>query len=224
MSKFAWDAVFGYGPRVGNNPRHGKMRLMALAVLAAVFLIAPANAKPSEFLRTNATDSSYSLAIAQKRPVVRYVKIRRHRHIKRLKRFVAPRAVAQSAESIVRLANDAFEAVSEPIRHVAAVILGGRPSGCPHRFCGCALSIKVFGKSVRELWLASNWFRFPHVSPSSGMVAVRRGHVFQLMSHIGGSSWQVWDANSGRGRIRIHTRSIAGYSIVNPHGTRVARL
>ena len=97
-------------------------------------------------------------------------------------------------------------------------LASGRPHGCPHRYCGCALSIKVFGKSVRDLWLASNWFRFPRTAPSPNMVAVRRGHVFQLLSHVKGSTWQVWDPNSGRGQTRIHNRSIAGLTIVNPRG------
>lgn len=100
------------------------------------------------------------------------------------------------------------------------ILASGRPSGCPHRFCGCALSIKVFGQSVRDLWLAANWFRFPRTNPAVGMVAVRRGHVFQLISHVGGSMWQVWDPNSGRGQTRIHNRSIAGLTIVNPRSSR----
>ena len=98
-------------------------------------------------------------------------------------------------------------------------VIGGRPAGCPHRFCGCALAIKVFGRIVPHLNLAANWLKFPRTSPAPGMVAARRGHVFKLIAHIGGNDWQVWDANSGGGRIRIHKRSIAGYTIVNPlHG------
>lgn len=97
-------------------------------------------------------------------------------------------------------------------------VVGGRPAGCPHRFCGCALALKIFGRNVRELWLAANWLTFPRVAPAPGMVAARRGHVFQLIAHSGGSTWRVFDPNSGRGRVRIHDRSIAGYAIVNPTG------
>jgi hypothetical protein len=50
------------------------------------------------------------------------------------------------------------------------------------------------------------------------MVAARRGHVFVLERHIGGSTWLAFDANSGRQQTRIHARSIAGFAIVNPHG------
>ena len=102
----------------------------------------------------------------------------------------------------------------EVVRAVA--ILGSRPAGCPHRFCGCALAIKIFGRIVPHLNLAANWLRFPRTAPAPGMVAARRGHVFKLLVHLRGHVWQVWDANSGRGRIRIHPRSIAGYVIVNP--------
>lgn len=100
--------------------------------------------------------------------------------------------------------------------------LGGRPHGCPYRFCGCALSLHIYGRQVPGLNLASNWFRFPRAAAAPSMVAVRRGHVFQLLAHVSGTVWRVWDANSGRGRIRVHERSIAGYGIVNPHGSRLA--
>lgn len=108
------------------------------------------------------------------------------------------------------------------VDRITATIIGGRPSGCPHRFCGCALSIHIFGRIIPTLNLAANWGAFPRAAPSGGMVAVRRGHVFKLLAHVGGSTWKVWDANSGRGRIRIHNRSIAGHTIVNPHGGRRA--
>jgi len=103
----------------------------------------------------------------------------------------------------------------------AAKVIGGRPAGCPHRFCGCALSLHLFGKIVTapNLNQAVTWARvFPRTHAAPGMVAARSGHVFKLLAHVRGSVWRVWDANSGRGRIRIHDRSIVGYSIVNPHG------
>jgi hypothetical protein len=50
------------------------------------------------------------------------------------------------------------------------------------------------------------------------MVAARRGHVFVLERHIAGHVWLVHDSNSGGRRTRIHPRSIAGYTIVNPRG------
>lgn len=93
------------------------------------------------------------------------------------------------------------------------------PQGCPSRaFCGCGAAVRVFGHSVRELWLAANWFRFPRTAPASGMVAVRRHHVFVLEADLGGGVWQVFDANSGDHLTRVHARSIAGYAIVNPRG------
>lgn len=103
-------------------------------------------------------------------------------------------------------------------REVARV-LGGRPAGCPSRFCGCGASIHLFGRIIPSLNLAANWLRFPRASPAPGMVAARRGHVFVLKAHIAGNKWLVHDSNSGRGRTRIHPRSIAGYAIVNPHGS-----
>ena len=91
------------------------------------------------------------------------------------------------------------------------------PAGCPSRaFCGCGAAVRVFGSPIRSLWLAAAWFKFPRSPPAAGMVAVRRHHVFVLEAHLGGDRWQVYDANSGRHMTRIHTRSIAGYAIVNP--------
>lgn len=91
------------------------------------------------------------------------------------------------------------------------------PAGCPARaFCGCGAAVRIFGKPVRSLWQAAAWFRFPRAAPAPGMAAVRRHHVFVLESHLNGTVWQVYDANSGGHRTRIHARSISGYVIVNP--------
>ncbi len=104
-----------------------------------------------------------------------------------------------------------------------SVIIGGRPSGCPHQFCGCEASLYVFGEIRKELNLAANWVRkFPRTQAAPGMVAARSGHVFVLMSHVEGNQWLVHDGNSGGGKTRRHVRSIAGYAIVNPHASRVA--
>lgn len=100
---------------------------------------------------------------------------------------------------------------------VQAVV--AHPEGCPARaFCGCGAAVRVFGHSVRELWLAANWFKFPRAAPAPGMAAVRRHHVFVLEADLGGGIWQVFDANSGHHLTRIHARSLAGYTIVNPRG------
>lgn len=101
----------------------------------------------------------------------------------------------------------------------ASAEIVGHPAECPRRaFCGCGASVEVFGHSVRELWLAANWFRFPRARAAPGMVAVRRHHVFVLRSHVSENTWLVFDANSGRGATRVHERSISGHTIVNPHG------
>ncbi|WP_197424449.1 hypothetical protein [Bradyrhizobium yuanmingense] len=101
-------------------------------------------------------------------------------------------------------------------------IVGGRPAGCPSSFCGCGAALRVFGRIVPELNLASNWLRFPRTTPAPGMVAARRGHVFVLEQHLGGDVWMAYDANSGGRATRIHARSLRGYTIVNPRGGSVA--
>jgi hypothetical protein len=95
-------------------------------------------------------------------------------------------------------------------------VVGGRPAGCPHSFCGCGASIRVFGHIVPGLNLAANWLRFPRTAPAPGMVAARRGHVFVLEQHVEGDTWMAYDANSGGRATRIHARSLRGYTVVNP--------
>ena len=98
------------------------------------------------------------------------------------------------------------------------------PAGCPRRlFCGCGVSVKVFGRPIKDLFLAANWVRkFPRAAPGSGMVAARSGHVMYIISYLGDNMAQVYDPNSGGHKTRIHTRSLAGYRVVDPHGVRVA--
>ena len=106
-------------------------------------------------------------------------------------------------------------------------VVGGRPAECNIRirgrlipYCGCGVSLKVFGKVIPELMLALNWKRkFPRTSPAAGMVAAKSGHVFYIVSVIDSSTVVAYDPNSGGGRTRIHERSLHGYTVVNPHGS-----
>ena len=97
------------------------------------------------------------------------------------------------------------------------------PYGCPRRaFCGCGAALDVFGKHVRSLWLARNWFQFPRTSPAPGMVAVRRNHVFVIREVREGNMVLAYDPNSGGRKTRLHVRSLAGFVVVNPHARRMA--
>jgi hypothetical protein len=127
-----------------------------------------------------------------------------------MKRERTPRTSQHVAISL-----PAARPLREPVRAETAVV--EHPAGCPARaFCGCGAAVRVFGHSVRELWLAANWFKFPRAEPAPGMVAVRRHHVMVLEADLGGGVWKVYDANSGRHLTRVHARSIAGYAVVNP--------
>lgn len=111
-----------------------------------------------------------------------------------------------------------YNAVQRRASRSRGTVIGGRPSGCPSRYCGCSASLYVFGKIIPHLNLAANWLRFPRATPAPRMVAARRGHVFVLVEHRGGNTWLVHDGNSGGRLTRLHERSIAGYTVVNPHG------
>ena len=98
-----------------------------------------------------------------------------------------------------------------------AQVIGGRPAGCPHAFCGCGSSLYVFGRIIPALNLAANWFRFPRTMPAPGMAAVRRHHVMILEAPTSRPGiWIVHDPNGGRHLTWRHARSIAGFVIVNP--------
>jgi hypothetical protein len=102
-------------------------------------------------------------------------------------------------------------------------VIGRRPAGCPVRYCGCAVSLKVFGRMVDGLNLAANWkHRFPRAHPGPGMVAARSGHVFYIVSMIDVGTALAYDPNSGGGKTRIHPRALRGYTVVDPNGNRVA--
>lgn len=109
----------------------------------------------------------------------------------------------------------------------ARVGIVAHPAGCPRRlFCGCGVSVAVFGKPVRNLYLARNWLRFPRARAAPGMVAYRErrggGHVMLIRRVNGDGTALVYDPNSGGGKTRVHVRSLRGYAIVNPHASQVA--
>jgi len=96
-----------------------------------------------------------------------------------------------------------------------AEVVGGRPAGCPTRYCGCGAALHIFGHHVRQLWLARNWLKFPRAEPAPGMAVVRSGHVAVIIGG-GQGAWLMKDYNSGRGLTRIHVRPIFG-AVVNPN-------
>lgn len=130
---------------------------------------------------------------------------------------------AESAHEHQRMIDDADQAALQQVPDPSAgrsTVVGAKPSGCPHAFCGCEASLYLFGQIRPELNLAANWIKyFPRSAPAPGMAAVRKHHVFVLMSQVSGTDWLVHDGNSGHGLIREHVRSISGYTVVNPKGT-----
>lgn len=175
------------------------MRFLAAIALPCAFFIVPAEARPHraaispECNVTMPCDLSYSAPAAQKRvPKVRHSAPLAQKPVRQAQRIEAPAAPP-----------------SQVVEH---------PTGCPRTaFCGCGAAVRIFGKPLRWLWLAANWFHFQRAAPAPGMVAVRQHHVFVLEQHRGGPNWLTYDANSGGHLTRVHVRSIAGYTIVNPH-------
>ena len=101
------------------------------------------------------------------------------------------------------------------------------PAGCPRtRFCGCGVALKVFGRAIRAggLAQAKAWLGFPAASPAAGMVAANHHHVVYIEEYLGNGMAKVYDPNSGGHQTRVHVRSLAGFSVRNPHGSRMAGL
>ena len=188
----------------------------ALAAVLLVILSTAAQARSSPYPPVTPFEGDrYSARQAQMgadvaRAVQHQRKAKRHR---RHYRKPAPGYVSRERAPVVRQI-----ASIEGMTLGTSRVIGGRPAGCPHRFCGCGASLHLFGRIIPALNLAANWLRFPRAAPAPKMAAARPGHVFVLEQHIRGSVWLVFDANSGGHRTRIHPRSIAGYRIVNPHG------
>lgn len=145
---------------------------------------------------------------------------------KRVRPLVSHTQTSTWDMNVASYSGDSFQSIIQPQRISRAiraisrnVAMLAHPSGCPRRaFCGCGAAMEVFGSPRRDLWLAANWLKFPRTSPAPGMVAARRGHVFVLKQQNPNGSWLVADYNSGGRQSRLHTRSLAGYTIVNPHG------
>jgi hypothetical protein len=129
------------------------------------------------------------------------------------------RQVCGSAAPTVRA--QAVDANGNRVARVAdeGSVIGGRPDGCPHAYCGCGLR-KFLGLADKRLNLARNWARlFPHEpGPRPGLAAVRSGHVMYIESAAGNGRWVIRDYNSGGGLSRVHVRDLRGYVFVNPRG------
>jgi hypothetical protein len=77
--------------------------------------------------------------------------------------------------------------------------------------CGCFTSEYFFGHSVRELWLADAWLKFPRTSPHSGAAAVwPHRHVAPVIAVNGDGTVTVRDFWA------VHRVRVAGLVFVDP--------
>lgn len=95
------------------------------------------------------------------------------------------------------------------------------PAGCPWRaFCGCGVSVELYGHPVRELYLARNYgYYFNAASFGPGMVGYRSHHVLVIR---GGTITNalVYDPNSGGHQTRVHHRDLSTYRFVDPNSAK----
>lgn len=93
--------------------------------------------------------------------------------------------------------------LSEPCR--IARSLGGP--------CGCFASELIFGHTIRSLWTAASWYKFPRTEPHAGDAAVRPHHVVLVVANNGDGTVTVHDSWG------THRQSVHGWTFVDPHGT-----
>ena len=95
------------------------------------------------------------------------------------------------------------------------------PEGCPQsQFCGCGVSVRVFGHPVRELFLVRNWYRYPRAAAAAGNVAILGSqHVAYIVQAYGDGTATLYDPNSGGGLTRIRRVSLRGWAVVDPHAS-----
>lgn len=135
-------------------------------------------------------------------------------------------ATPQRSLEVAAQAPYPFEGPLPSSRHRKRVqrVFGGdaqivsHPTGCPRtQFCGCGVSVKVFGHPVRELFVAANWRHFPSTTPAPGMVAWRWHHVFVIEQVLDNNTVLAYDPNSGGHLTRVHPVSLRGFRVVNPY-------
>jgi hypothetical protein len=180
-----------------------------IALLCVPFVSSPADAYPSRHFRNHAATH--------------------HTHYRHLSRHrTGECALTNDGQRICNTmaAAPAFEAVGSRSFAMAdtGTIIGSRPAGCPHSYCGCGLRMHL-GLSDVRLNLASNWARLlqRQPGPAAGLAAVRNHHVMYIESAVGNGQWLVRDYNSGGGLSRMHVRDVRGYIFVNPRAQIAGR-
>lgn len=141
--------------------------------------------------------------------------------------FLSPHPAPAATVTCGRFGCSDWHHVAHRSRHVDAsgnrVLLGSRPDGCPHAWCGCGLA-RHLGLHDRRLWRAWAWEQiFPHTNARPGAVAVRRHHVMQLVRHIDGKRWLVRSYNDYRHKGWLVVRDVRGFVFVSPRGDQLAR-
>lgn len=138
-----------------------------------------------------------------------------------LKPLIAIAAVLLAAVSSEAAPRHYRQSVDRESRIVA------HPAGCPMTlFCGCGVSVRVWGHPVRAFYQATAYGRLPRGSIASGNVAWRYrkggGHAVYIEEALGGTLARVYDPNSGRHQTRVQVLNLAGWRIVDPRVVRVA--
>lgn len=144
----------------------------------------------------------------------------RHRHHHHRSHVVSQTGESQTCDNNGRCATQMGSQGASPVRYsrlggrmthaTSEGVIGGRPAGCPHAYCGCGAR-RYLGISDTRLDLAANW---PRYYRGATPVAVWNHHIAIIERMTGPRMAILRDYNSGGGLSRVHERSIAGARIV----------
>ena len=194
-------------------------KIFLLSALVTIAISAPAEARHHRAAQFTPDRPFIDIAAKPSYPSTSQEGYRRMRHVGRIH---SERHRAYPHSRRIRL-DSPVAPVGQLARNVAQIL--SHPAGCPSRlFCGCGVSVRVFGHPVRDLFLASNWRRFPSAMAASGMVAWRDGHVFFIEQTYGDGTVLAYDPNSGHHLTRLHRVSLRGFNVVNPSGSAVTEV
>lgn len=173
-----------------------KLLITAASILCACFIVTQAEASRHPYRHAVSQQYRYD---AWSHHFGRYMK-RRHWHYAHRRHMRHYRYAAHVARSHDR---------GQIVPH---------PAGCPARlFCGCGAALEIFGRNVRDLWLVSNWYRYPRAEPAPGRAVIfGTHHVAVIRQYYGDGTALLYDANSGGGLTRVHRVRIAGLAVVDP--------
>lgn len=98
--------------------------------------------------------------------------------------------------------------------HVSGICWTAARMGGP---CGCEASRIAFGQPIRDLWLVSNWFRFPRTSAHVGAAAIWGRHHVEIVIAVNNDGTVDTAGSVGFSHVPIRRLTFVEPSIARRH-------